>query len=97
LLNVVAAFCIRRRWSVTATESRTTKGMAKLVQICASANDLFGLDDDGVAYQYNFKTDVWMRLAHGRRDHGTAHGEAQPTTDHRIAPDHHAPPLRNRT
>ena len=71
--------------------------MAKLVQICASANDLFGLDDDGVAYQYNFKTDNWMRLGHGRRDHGTAREEAQPTIDDHIAPGRHALSGRNRS
>ena len=36
----------------------------KLVQICASANDLFGLDRDGVVYQYNFNTNTWMILGH---------------------------------
>lgn len=71
--------------------------MAKLVQICASANDLFGLDVDGVAYQYNFKTDHWMRLGPGRRDHGTAHDDTQPTVDDRIAPGHHALPRHNRS
>jgi hypothetical protein len=40
--------------------------MTKLVQICASANDLFGLDGDGVVYQYNFNTKTWMTLGHGR-------------------------------
>jgi hypothetical protein len=69
--------------------------MAKLVQMCASANDLFGLDGDGVAYQYNFKTDNWMRLGHGRRDHGASHDQAQPTTDDRIAPGHPALPRHN--
>jgi hypothetical protein len=68
--------------------------MAKLVQICASANDLFGLDDDGVAYQFNFKTDNWMRLGHGRRE---AHEEAQPTIDDRIAPGRRALPRHNRS
>jgi hypothetical protein len=29
--------------------------VTKLIQICASQNDLFGLDGDGVVYQYNFK------------------------------------------
>jgi hypothetical protein len=40
----------------------------KLIQICASANDLFGLDGDGVVYQYNFNTNIWMMLGHGRSD-----------------------------
>ena len=44
--------------------------MAKLIQICASENDLFGLDGDGVAYQYNFNTHHWMPLPRGRADHG---------------------------
>jgi hypothetical protein len=42
--------------------------MTKLIQICASANDLFGLDGDGVVYQYNFNTNTWMTLGHGRSD-----------------------------
>lgn len=28
--------------------------MVKLIQICASQDDLFGLDEDGTVYQYNF-------------------------------------------
>jgi hypothetical protein len=39
--------------------------MAKLMQICASENDLFGLDGDGVVYQYNFKTNTWVSSATG--------------------------------
>ena len=44
--------------------------MAKLIQICASQNDLFGLDGDGMVHQYNFSTNTWMRLGHGRSDLG---------------------------
>ena len=40
--------------------------MAKLVQICASRNDLFSLDDKGGVYQYNFNTAIWTRLGRGR-------------------------------
>ena len=36
--------------------------MAKLIQICASQNDLFALDDQGDVYQYNFKIKIWMKL-----------------------------------
>lgn len=36
--------------------------MAKLIQICASQNDLFGLDGDGLVYQYNFNSNTWMAL-----------------------------------
>jgi len=44
--------------------------MAKLIQICASQNDLFGLDDEGRVYHYNFKTNSWMKLGRGRNDRG---------------------------
>jgi hypothetical protein len=40
--------------------------MAKLIQICASQNDLFGMDDEGRVYQYNFNTSTWMHLGRGR-------------------------------
>lgn len=42
--------------------------MTRLIQICASENDLFGLDGDGMVYHYNFGTNDWMRLGNGRRD-----------------------------
>jgi len=44
--------------------------MAKLIQICASQNDLFGLDGEGRVYHYNFKTNSWMKLGQGRSDRG---------------------------
>ena len=40
--------------------------MTKPIQICASQNDLFGLDGDGVVYQYNFKASAWTKLGDGR-------------------------------
>ena len=36
--------------------------MAKLIQICASQNDLFALDDQGDVHQYNFKVKTWVKL-----------------------------------
>ena len=39
--------------------------MEKLIEICASQNDLFGLDDEGVVYQYNFNTNSWRTLGQG--------------------------------
>jgi hypothetical protein len=42
----------------------------RLIQICASENDLFGLDADGVVYHYNFNTNTWMKLGRGQREHG---------------------------
>jgi hypothetical protein len=41
--------------------------MSKPIQICASQNDLFGLDADGVVYHYNFNTNHRMRLGDGWR------------------------------
>ena len=36
--------------------------MATFIQICASQNDLFALDDQGDVYQYNFKVKMWVKL-----------------------------------
>ena len=52
------------------TARRNDKHMAKLIQICASQNDLFGLDAEGVVYHYNFNTNTWMKLGRGQRDRG---------------------------
>jgi hypothetical protein len=59
-----------RRVDETPRERQTH--MAKLIQICASQNDLFGLDSDGVVYHYNFNTNSWMRLGAGKHDGTTA-------------------------
>jgi hypothetical protein len=37
----------------------------RLIQICASRNDLFGLDDGGTVYRYNFNTKAWTILPPG--------------------------------
>lgn len=47
--------------------NETETSMSKLIQICASQNDLFALDAEGVVYHYNFNTNHWMRLGDGRR------------------------------
>lgn len=44
--------------------------MKRLTQICASYNHLFGLDEDGEVYQYNFNTKAWVKLAHGQGGEG---------------------------
>jgi hypothetical protein len=57
--------------------------MAKLIQLCASANDLFGLDGDGTVYQYNFNTNTWMRLGRGRSDRReSSRAEDEPASDY---------------
>jgi hypothetical protein len=38
----------------------------RLIQLCASQNDLFALDEDGRVFQYNFNTGSWMHLGRGR-------------------------------
>jgi len=46
--------------------------MPRLIQICASQNDLFGLAGDGTVYQYNFNSNAWTQL--GRDWSGQAGG-----------------------
>ena len=46
--------------------------MGKLIQICASENDLFALDSDGVVYYHNSNTKSWMRLGCGKHDDHSA-------------------------
>ena len=36
--------------------------MAKFVQICASQNDVFALDEEGGIYQYHFNVKTWVKL-----------------------------------
>jgi hypothetical protein len=63
--------------------------MGKLIQICASRNDLFGLDGNGVVYQYNFNSNTWVELGREWGDHeGLPRVEAQSTPKARIT----APP-----
>jgi hypothetical protein len=38
---------------------------AKFIQICASQNDLFALDEEGTIYQYNFSVKTWIKLVVG--------------------------------
>ena len=52
--------------------------MTKVIQIAASQNDLFGLDELGRVYQYNFNTSSWMPLGLGRSGPSDApHAEDQ--------------------
>jgi hypothetical protein len=38
----------------------------KFIQICASQNDLFALDEEGNIYQYDFKAKSWLQLVTSR-------------------------------
>jgi hypothetical protein len=42
--------------------------MAKFIQICASQDDLFALDEEGNIYQYNFNAKTWVKLFASRSD-----------------------------
>jgi hypothetical protein len=55
---------------LSATTAEMETPMAKLIQICASQNDLFGLDGDGMVYQYNFNSNTWTKLGGEWGDRG---------------------------
>ena len=60
--------------------------MGKLIQICASQNDLFGLDGNGIVYQYNFNSNTWRELGLEWVDHeGLPRAEARSTPKARSA------------
>jgi hypothetical protein len=42
--------------------------VSKFIQICASQDDLFALDEGGSIFQYNFNTKTWMELLASRSD-----------------------------
>ena len=49
------------------TPSRAeVEGLAPFIQICASQNDLFALDEQGNVYQFNFNASTWEKLAASR-------------------------------
>lgn len=41
--------------------------MPKFIQICASQNNLFALNEEGEVYQYHFNVMAWVKLAADRR------------------------------
>jgi hypothetical protein len=43
---------------------------AKFIQICASQDDLFALDQEGKIYQYNFNAKTWIELIANRSHEG---------------------------
>jgi hypothetical protein len=58
--------------------------MKKFLQICASHDDLFALDEEGDVYQYNFNTRRWLQLLSSRgRGPGTG-GESE--AEHGVRP-----------
>lgn len=49
--------------------------LAKFIQICASQNDLFALDEEGSVHQYDFNAKTWGKLAVSRSPEGPACGD----------------------
>ena len=47
-----------------------SRALAKFIQICASQNDLFALDEEGKIYQYNFNAKAWIGLVANRSHEG---------------------------
>mgnify|MGYP001601667171 CR=1 FL=1 len=43
---------------------------AKFIQICASQDDLFALDEEGNIYQYDFNAKTWVKLVASRSEQG---------------------------
>lgn len=37
--------------------------MTRFIQLCASQNNLFALDEEGHVYQYHFNVRAWVKLA----------------------------------
>ena len=61
--------------SGTAKPASRAPLVARIVQICASQNDLFGLDDAGIVHQYDFSAKTWRQLAAARSTEASARGE----------------------
>jgi hypothetical protein len=36
--------------------------MTRFIQLCASQNNLFALDEEGNVYQYHFNVKTWVKL-----------------------------------
>src|SRR5437899_4051258 len=51
-----------RRGGRVKTPDESQRG-ATFLQLCASQNDLFALDECGDVYQYNFNTKTWLKLS----------------------------------
>ena len=49
--------------------------MTKFIQICASQNDLFALDEQGTVYQYNFTAKSWEKLVASRSQESPARSD----------------------
>jgi hypothetical protein len=55
---------------------RRESTMTRFVQICASQNDLFALDEEGAVHQYHFNIKTWVKLTANREEDGVPDGTA---------------------
>ena len=53
--------------------------VAKFIQICASQNDLFALDEQGNIHQYNFTATTWEKLVGSRSQESPDRGDSRNT------------------
>jgi hypothetical protein len=53
--------------------------VAKFIQICASQNDLFALDEQGSVHQYNFTAKAWEELVASRSQESPARSDPRNT------------------
>jgi hypothetical protein len=52
--------------SINGSEEGKRKTVAKFIQICASRDDLFALDEEGNIYKHNFSAQTWVQLIASR-------------------------------
>ena len=65
------------RRSATAELTRRTT-LTKFIQVCASQNDLFALDEEGDVYQYHFDVKSWVKLSATRATEKRRTGGPEP-------------------
>ena len=58
------------------------QAVAKFIQICASQNDLFALDEQGNIHQYNFTAKTWEKLVASRSQESPDRGDSRNTRLH---------------
>jgi len=51
----------------------------RFIQICASQNDLFALDEQGNIHQYNFTATTWEKLVGSRSQESPDRGDSRNT------------------
>jgi len=63
----------------TSRDTLEGQTVAKFIQICASQNDLFALDEQGNVYQYNFTAEAWDQLVASRSQESPARSDPRNT------------------